>query len=69
MAALLDHFDQVSIFGRSAGALLLILLLDWVFSAFHSYQEWRGAKGLCGVFLGPSSESGCLIGSGSCCSL
>jgi hypothetical protein len=42
--AALDHFDQVSIFGRSAGALLLILLLDWVFSAFHSYQEWRGAK-------------------------
>jgi len=44
MATLLDHFDQVSIFGRSSGALILILLLDWAFSAFHSYQEWRGAK-------------------------
>jgi len=44
MAAVLDHLDQVSIFGRSSGALTLILLLDWAFSAFHSYQEWRGTK-------------------------
>lgn len=44
MATLLDHFDQVSIFGRSSGALLVILLLDLAFSAFHSYQEWRGEK-------------------------
>jgi hypothetical protein len=44
MARILDQFGQVSIFGRSSGALLLILLLDWAFSAFHTYQEWRGAK-------------------------
>lgn len=44
MAMVLEHFDHVSIFGRSSVALLLILGLDWAFSAFHSYQEWRGAK-------------------------
>lgn len=44
MARVLDHFDSVSIFGRSSVALFLILGLDWAFSAFHSYQEWRGAK-------------------------
>jgi len=44
MATVLDHLDQVSVFGRSSGALILILLLDWIFSALHSYQEWRGAK-------------------------
>ena len=44
MGTLLDHLDQVSIFGRSAAALLLILGFDWAFSAFHSYQEWRGEK-------------------------
>ena len=44
MAALLDHLDHVSIFGRSSAALFLILALDWAFTAFHGYQEWRGAK-------------------------
>lgn len=44
MTALLNHFDQVSIFGHSVVALFLILGLDWAFSAFHTYQEWRGAK-------------------------
>jgi hypothetical protein len=44
MATVLDHFDQVSIFGRSSAALLLILGFDWAFSAFHTYQEWRGEK-------------------------
>lgn len=44
MATILDHFDHVSIFGRSSVALLVILGLDWAFTAFHSYQEWRGAK-------------------------
>jgi hypothetical protein len=41
MPAILDHLDQVSVFGRSLIALVVILGLDWVFSAFHSYQEWR----------------------------
>jgi hypothetical protein len=44
MTALLDYFDDVSIFGRSSVALVLILGLDWAFSAFHTWQEWRGAK-------------------------
>lgn len=44
MDALLDHLDHVSIFGRSSAALFLILAFDWAFSAFHSYQEWRGEK-------------------------
>src|SRR5580704_5772048 len=42
MAAILDHLDQVSIFGRSAVALFLILGLDWAFTAIHDYEEWRG---------------------------
>jgi hypothetical protein len=42
MAAILDHLDQVSVFGHSAVALFLILGLDWVFTGLHTYQEWRG---------------------------
>lgn len=42
MSAILDHFDQVSIFGRSVVALIIILGLDWSFSAIHAYEEWRG---------------------------
>jgi hypothetical protein len=42
MAAILDHLDQVSVFGHSAVALFLILGLDWVFTGIHTYQEWRG---------------------------
>ncbi len=44
MSALLDHLNRVSVFGQSSVALFLILGLDWAFSAFHSYQEWRGEK-------------------------
>ena len=42
MAAILDHFDKVSVFGPSAVALFLILGFDWVFTGIHTYQEWRG---------------------------
>jgi hypothetical protein len=42
MNAVLDHLDEVSIFGRSSVALFLILGLDWAFSAIHAYEEWRG---------------------------
>ena len=42
MAQILEHLDQVSIFGASAFWLFLILALDWAFTALHSYQEWRG---------------------------
>jgi hypothetical protein len=42
MPAMLDHLDEVSLFGRSSAALFLVLGFSWVFSAVHSYQEWRG---------------------------
>ena len=38
----LNHLDQVSVFGRSSVALFLILFIDWGFSAAHNYEEWRG---------------------------
>lgn len=38
----LNHLDQVSVFGRSSVALFLILFIDWGFSAAHTYEEWRG---------------------------
>jgi hypothetical protein len=41
---ILDHLDQVSIFGRSSVALFVILGLDWAFSAVHIHEEWRGEK-------------------------
>jgi hypothetical protein len=44
MNAVLDHLDQVSIFGRSLVAFFLILGLDWAFSAIHAYDEWRGEE-------------------------
>ena len=44
MHAVLDHLDQVSIFGRSSVAFFLILGLDWAFSAVHAYDEWRGEE-------------------------
>ena len=44
MNAVLDHLDEVSIFGRSSVALFLILGLDWAFSAIHAYEEWRGEE-------------------------
>jgi len=42
MTAILDHLDQASVFGRSAVALFLIVGLDWIFTAIHDYEEWRG---------------------------
>jgi hypothetical protein len=44
MNAVLEHLDQVSVFGRSPVALFFILGLDWAFTAVHDYEEWRGAK-------------------------
>jgi hypothetical protein len=44
MTAILDHLDQVSVFGRSSIALVLILSLDWAFSAIHAYEEWQGEE-------------------------
>jgi hypothetical protein len=44
MTAILDHLDQVSVFGRSSVVLFLILGFDWVFSAVHAYEEWRGEE-------------------------
>ena len=44
MNAVLDHLDQVSMFGRSSVAFFLILALDWTFSAVHAYDEWRGEE-------------------------
>lgn len=39
----LNHFNQVSGFGRSAPLLILILAADFAITALHSFQEWRGA--------------------------
>ena len=44
MIAILDHLDQVSVFGPSSLALFLILGLDWVFSSVHTYEECRGEE-------------------------
>lgn len=44
MDAVLEHLDQVSVFGRSPVALFFILGLDWAFTAVHDYEEWRGEK-------------------------
>jgi hypothetical protein len=42
MGAMLDHLDQVSVFGRSAVALFLILGANWAFTLIHILQEWKG---------------------------
>jgi hypothetical protein len=39
----LNHFNQVSSFGRSAPLLVLILAADFAITALHSFQEWKGA--------------------------
>jgi hypothetical protein len=44
MTAMLDYLDRVSVFGRSSLALVVILGLNWTFTAIHSYQEWRGEE-------------------------
>src|SRR6266849_5113982 len=42
MTAILEHLDQVSVFGHSFVALCIILSINWALSALHIYQEWRG---------------------------
>lgn len=44
MPAILDHLDQVSVFGHSLAAFFLILGLDWAFTGVHVYEEWRGEE-------------------------
>ena len=45
MNAVLEHLDQVSVFGRVSSGALFILGLDWAFTAVHDYEEnRRGAK-------------------------
>src|SRR3954453_13637770 len=39
----LDHFNQISGFGRSAPLLVLILAANFGITALHSWQEWKGA--------------------------
>jgi len=41
----LDHFNQVSGFGRSAPLLILILAASFAITALHSWQEWKGEGG------------------------
>jgi hypothetical protein len=41
----LNHFNQMSGFGRSATLLVLILAVDLAITALHSFQEWKGAGG------------------------
>src|SRR4051794_22580786 len=43
MVEAVNHFSQVSSFGRSATALVLILAASFAMSALHSWQEWKGA--------------------------
>ena len=44
MPAIVDHLDQVSVFGHSLVAFFLILGLDWAFTGIHVYEEWRGEQ-------------------------
>jgi hypothetical protein len=41
----LNHFSQISSFGRSAPLLLLILAANFAITGLHSFQEWKGAGG------------------------
>jgi hypothetical protein len=41
----LDHFNQISGFGRSAVLLIVILAANFAITALHSWQEWKGAGG------------------------
>ena len=41
----LDHFNQISGFGRSALLLIIILAADFAITGLHSFQEWKGAGG------------------------
>jgi hypothetical protein len=39
---MLDHLSEVSVFGRSALALFLILGIGFALTVFHTLQEWKG---------------------------
>jgi hypothetical protein len=39
----LNHFSQISIFGRSAPLLILVLAANFAITGLHSFQEWKGA--------------------------
>lgn len=39
----LNHFSQISSFGRSAPLLIVILAANLAITALHSWQEWKGA--------------------------
>jgi hypothetical protein len=43
MDKVLDHFNSISSFGRSAPLLILILAANFAITALHSFQEWKGA--------------------------
>lgn len=37
-----DYFETVSIFGPSVLVMVLIVVVNWAFTAIHVYQEYRG---------------------------
>ncbi len=39
----LDHFSRISGFGRSAPLLVLLVAANFAITAWHSWQEWKGA--------------------------
>ena len=45
MNEFLDHLNSVSMFGRSAAALYLVLGVNFAITTLHSYQEWMGRGG------------------------
>jgi hypothetical protein len=59
MNEFLDHLDSVSVFGRSAAALFLVLIVNFAITALHSYQEllgrggplWRNFGAIVGVYV------------------
>jgi hypothetical protein len=68
MSAILDHLSQVSIFGRSLVWFVVLLGLDWIFSAVHAYEEWRGEGVPLWRVSARSSDFGFRTGWASCCS-
>ena len=42
MVEAVNHFSEVSSFGRSATLLVLILTASFAITALHSWQEWKG---------------------------
>jgi hypothetical protein len=59
MNDVLDHLNSVSMLGRSAEVLFLVLGLDFAITALHSYQEllgrggplWRNFGAVVGVYV------------------